>query len=170
MEVCRHRRFYFLMKILTFDSLQVKTVVGLGSTIDIILINGRLSIGDSVLVATQEGPLVTRIRSLLIPEANEELRVTVSLLSYWNFNTHNDFSHSIRIVLNNVKQLSVLEVFESSQKIWKKRSPVFHFLSFEMLKTNNTDETNWTSLYRRCGIQFKSNKKVFTFKHQHSDL
>lgn len=60
----------------------MKTVVGLGPTIDIILINGRLSIGDSVLVATQEGPLVTQIRSLLIPGANEELRVTVSFVSY----------------------------------------------------------------------------------------
>ena len=60
--------------------MKVKTVPGLGSTIDIILVNGSLSVGDNILVATQEGSLVTQIRSLWIPAANEEQRVTVSLL------------------------------------------------------------------------------------------
>ncbi|XP_053563660.1 eukaryotic translation initiation factor 5B [Bombina bombina] len=55
--------------------MEVKALPGMGTTIDVILINGRLREGDTVLVAGVEGPIVTQIRGLLLPPPMKELRV-----------------------------------------------------------------------------------------------
>lgn len=55
----------------------MKTIHGLGTTIDVILVNGRIREGDHIVVAGQEGPIVTQIRALLMPQPLRELRVKV---------------------------------------------------------------------------------------------
>lgn len=54
---------------------QVKALPGLGTTIDVILVNGKLKEGDTIIVAGIEGPIVTQIRALLTPQPLKELRV-----------------------------------------------------------------------------------------------
>ncbi|XP_053162190.1 eukaryotic translation initiation factor 5B isoform X2 [Hemicordylus capensis] len=54
---------------------QVKALPGMGTTIDVILINGRLREGDTIIVPGVEGPIVTQIRGLLLPPPMKELRV-----------------------------------------------------------------------------------------------
>ena len=54
---------------------EVKALPGLGTTIDVILVNGQLKQGDWMVLGGHEGPFVTQIRSLLMPQPLSELRV-----------------------------------------------------------------------------------------------
>ena len=50
-------------------------IEGLGTTIDRVLLNGKLHQGDKIVVCGMEGPIVTTIRALLTPHPMKELRV-----------------------------------------------------------------------------------------------
>ena len=47
--------------------LEVKVVEGLGTTVDVVLVNGVLHEGDTIVLCGLQGPIVTSIRSLLTP-------------------------------------------------------------------------------------------------------
>jgi len=55
--------------------LDVRNVEGLGTTVDVMLINGVLKEGDKIVVCTLGGPVVTNIRSLVTPHPLREMRV-----------------------------------------------------------------------------------------------
>ena len=47
--------------------LEVKVIEGLGTTVDVVLVNGVLHEGDQIVLAGLQGAIVTTIRSLLTP-------------------------------------------------------------------------------------------------------
>ena len=58
--------------------LEVKTEQGLGTTIDVVLVNGTLSKSDTIVVCGMQGAIVTQIRALLTPPPMKEIRVKVA--------------------------------------------------------------------------------------------
>ena len=66
----------------------MKALPGLGTTVDVILVNGTLHEGDQIILAGTEGPIVTQIRGLLMPQPMRELRVKVIATSKLE-GTHN---------------------------------------------------------------------------------
>jgi translation initiation factor 5B len=57
-------------------------VEGLGHTVDVVLVNGTLREGDTIVVSTMEGPVVTQIRALLTPPPNREMRIKSEYLHH----------------------------------------------------------------------------------------
>ncbi|WP_292370467.1 translation initiation factor IF-2 [Methanoregula sp. UBA64] len=55
--------------------LEVKEERGLGTTLDVILYNGTLSVGDEIAMATQDDVVTTKVRSLLKPRPMKEILV-----------------------------------------------------------------------------------------------
>ena len=87
-SIKQYNYIFVKMDILGFDSqffiiihiiicLQVKALPGLGTTIDVILVNGYLREGQTMVVAGTNGPIVAQIKALLMPQPLRELRVKV---------------------------------------------------------------------------------------------
>ncbi|MFH0986554.1 MAG: translation initiation factor IF-2 [Candidatus Micrarchaeota archaeon] len=54
--------------------LEAKETAGLGMTIDAIIDNGCIKVGDKIAVAGKQGVIITKIRALLQPQPLEEIR------------------------------------------------------------------------------------------------
>jgi translation initiation factor 5B len=54
--------------------LEVKEVMGLGMTIDAIIYEGKIEVGDKIALASFDGPIVTKVKAILQPAPMEEIR------------------------------------------------------------------------------------------------
>jgi len=55
--------------------LEVKEEKGLGTTLDVILYDGIISVGDEIAIAGAEGPIATKVRALLQPRPMKEILI-----------------------------------------------------------------------------------------------
>jgi len=62
--------------------MEVKALPGLGTTIDVILVNGKLKEGDTIVTGGIEGAIVSQIRSVLTPQPMRELRVKAQYIHH----------------------------------------------------------------------------------------
>ena len=62
--------------------LEVKVIEGLGTTVDVVLVNGVLREGDQIVLCGLQGPIVTTIRSLLTPHPLKVVFVKVAVYYY----------------------------------------------------------------------------------------
>jgi len=54
--------------------LEVKEEVGLGMTVNAIIYDGELKVNDMIILGGKEGPMVTKVRALLLPKPLDEIR------------------------------------------------------------------------------------------------
>lgn len=55
--------------------MEVRSLPGLGTTVDAILVNGTLRVNDTIVLTGTEGAIVTSVRDLLMPPPLRESRV-----------------------------------------------------------------------------------------------
>ena len=70
------------MESLQCSVLEVKAIEGLGHTVDVALVNGTLREGDTIVLCTMDGPVVTTIRALLTPPPSREMRVRADYIHH----------------------------------------------------------------------------------------
>ncbi|OWF43780.1 eukaryotic translation initiation factor 5B-like [Mizuhopecten yessoensis] len=80
--------------------MEVKALHGLGTTIDVILVNGKLREGDLMVVPGTEGPIVTQIRGLLMPQPMRELRVK----SQWEHHKEVLAAQGVKIIAKDMEK------------------------------------------------------------------
>lgn len=126
---------------LNFSSnvLEVKQTVGYGATIDVILSNGTLYGNDTIVVCGMNGPIVTKIRALLLPCEAQEMRVknsefkivqSVSASAGIRIASHESLEHAIagsqlfvlpRNIKNKDKKKEILEILkDEAQRAYAK--------------------------------------------------
>ena len=79
--------------------LEVKRIEGLGTTIDVILINGTMHEGDTIVVCGVQGPIVTQVRALLTPHPMREMRVKGSYIHHKEI----EAAQGVKICANNLE-------------------------------------------------------------------
>lgn len=78
----------FMIKKLTYRDnvrciiLEVRDLEGVGKTIDVILANGTINVGDQILFLTNTGCKISKIKRLYSPPESKEIRVRTDLISH----------------------------------------------------------------------------------------
>lgn len=116
---------------LSCSVMEVKTEVGVGSTIDVILSNGVLHEHDKIILATLNGPVVTSIRGLLTPKPLRELRVKGSYINHKEITA----SMGVRIIGNDLDHVVAgtpllrIEPSDTAEEIEAKKVQVMKYVS-----------------------------------------
>jgi translation initiation factor 5B len=65
--------------------LEVRPTPGFGVTISVILTSGTVSIGSTIVAAGLHGPIVTKVRAIIVPPSLSEIRDTSKKFSYTGY-------------------------------------------------------------------------------------
>uniref|UniRef100_A0A915CNP4 Eukaryotic translation initiation factor 5B n=1 Tax=Ditylenchus dipsaci TaxID=166011 RepID=A0A915CNP4_9BILA len=83
-EHCQNRLAKRLMFSEELDCIvmEVRSLPGLGTTVDVILLNGTLRYNDAIVLTGIDGAIITSVRDLLMPESLKEIRVKNDYVHY----------------------------------------------------------------------------------------
>lgn len=83
--------------------METTKVEGFGLTLDVILINGELKIGDEIIIKTLHGSISTHIRSLLTPPPNRESRVKTEFIQHESIKG----SSGVKLIVNGLESSGI---------------------------------------------------------------
>jgi translation initiation factor 5B len=83
--------------------METTKVEGYGLTLDVILINGELKVGDEITIKTNHGLLNTNIRNLLTPPPNRETRVKTEFIQHENVKG----SIGVKLIINGLENTGI---------------------------------------------------------------
>ena len=123
----------FMVKKLTYREnvkciiLEVRELDGVGKTIDIILVNGTINVGDDILFLTNNGCITSKIKRIYSPPENKEIRVKSDLISHTSIkasysakifadNLENAIAGHRLYVINDMKEEEINEIKANMQK------------------------------------------------------
>lgn len=116
--------------------LEKKEEKGLGTTIDVILYDGRLSVGDTIVLgSTEEEPVVTKVKALLKPRVLQEIRMEQRFLNVKSVNA----ASGVKIVAPNIdtalpgSQVRVVKEGEELESVVKEVKSEFEELKMETI-------------------------------------
>ncbi|MHA1506757.1 MAG: translation initiation factor IF-2 [Candidatus Asgardarchaeia archaeon] len=117
--------------------LEVKDEIGLGRVIDVILYDGIIRKNDTIVIGGMEGPIVTHIRSLLLPKPLDEIRDPRD-----RFNSVDEVhaAAGVRIAAPNLEDVvsgSPISVVWDEEKIEKVASDIMKDLERIRIKTDS---------------------------------
>ena len=102
--------------------LEVRKLDGVGYTIDVILINGRLKVGDTIMFLTFQGVKTTQIKRIYSPPEGKEIRVKSDLVQHDEIKA----SYSAKIFADDLKMLLLEQdyiiFFSSEEEIQENKS------------------------------------------------
>jgi len=81
--------------------LEMRDEVGMGKTVDVILYRGELKVGDTVMLAGQDGPFTTHIKGLKRPQGMAEMR---DAGKRWVNFTNVEAACGVKVVAPNLEQ------------------------------------------------------------------
>lgn len=81
--------------------LEVKNVEGFGTTLDVILVDGFLQENDKICVGTMDGPVITKVKSILVPQHCKDAKAKHSYDSVKRVNA----SLGFKIAANNLEKV-----------------------------------------------------------------
>lgn len=83
--------------------METTVVEGFGTTLDVIVIDGQLNVGDNINVHTSNGIINTQIKTILTIQPNKELRIKTDYLSCVSVKA----SQGVKVVLNNFEHIGI---------------------------------------------------------------
>ena len=122
--------------------LEVKPVQGLGTTIDIILINGTLRIGDQIFICGINGPIVTQIRDILTTQPMKELRIKSPYIHHESIRA----AQGIKLLANDLDQaIAGSSVYLGNT--YEDKVEAFEMIEREFREMENKIETQGEGVY-----------------------
>ncbi|RVD93072.1 translation initiation factor IF-2P [Tubulinosema ratisbonensis] len=150
--------------------LEVKNVEGFGTTLDVILVDGFLQENDKICVGTMEGPVITKVKSILIPQHCKDAKAKHSYDSVKRVNA----SMGFKLAANNLERVltgsKVIKVKDEEEAMNQINEDLNYILKNIILKPNGVHVQASTLGSLEALISFLEKEEVPVFSFSIGDI